>query len=100
MTKESGVVSTFKAWVFPSLVSIIGMLIWNDVTEIKSDIKALMAQSNIDKTRIDNLERQVFGKLASVPTDPKKETMTRFSTYATLPNNKETLLKQDTSKKS
>jgi hypothetical protein len=50
----------FKSWIFPGLVSILGMMIWNDVNEIKSDVKALMAQSNIDKTRIDNLEREVY----------------------------------------
>ena len=50
----------FKSWVFLGLVSVLGIMIWNDVNEIKSDVKALMAQSNIDKTRIDNLERQVF----------------------------------------
>jgi len=50
----------FKSWIFPGLVSMLGMMIWNDVSEIKSDVKALMAQSNIDKTRIDNLERQVY----------------------------------------
>jgi hypothetical protein len=52
--------SQFKNWIFPGLVSILGMMIWNDVNEIKSDVKALMAQSNIDKTRIDNLEREVY----------------------------------------
>lgn len=50
----------FKNWIFPGLVSILGMMIWQDVSEIKSDVKALMAQSNIDKTRIDNLERVVY----------------------------------------
>lgn len=35
-------------------------MIWNDVNEIKADVKALMAQSNIDKTRIDNLERLIY----------------------------------------
>ncbi len=50
----------FKNWIFPGLVSILGMMIWQDVSEIKSDVKALMAQSNIDKTRIDNLERAVY----------------------------------------
>ena len=50
----------FKSWIFPGLVSILGMMIWQDVTEIKKDVKALMAQSNIDKTRIDNLEREVY----------------------------------------
>jgi hypothetical protein len=52
--------SQFKSWIFPGLVSILGMMIWNDVNEIKADVKALMAQSNIDKTRIDNLEREVY----------------------------------------
>lgn len=50
----------FKIWIFPGIVSILGMMIWQDVTEIKKDVKALMAQSNIDKTRIDALERQVY----------------------------------------
>jgi hypothetical protein len=52
--------SQFKSWIFPGLVSILGMMIWQDVNEIKKDVKALMAQSNIDKTRIDNLEREVY----------------------------------------
>ena len=56
---------SFKVWIFPSLVSLLGLLIWNDVNEIKSDVKALMAQSNIDKTRIDNLERQLYKTTSS-----------------------------------
>jgi hypothetical protein len=50
----------FKSWIFPGLVSILGMMIWQDVTEIKKDVKALMLQSSVDKTRIDALERQVY----------------------------------------
>lgn len=53
---------SIKSWIFPGLVSLVALLIWSDVTEIKSDIKALMAQSNIDKTRIDNLERVIYEK--------------------------------------
>ena len=65
--RENPSVNAFKVWIFPSLVSIIALLIWNDVNEIKSDVKALMAQSNIDKTRIDNLERQLYKTSASFP---------------------------------
>jgi len=57
---ESTYQSQFKSWIFPGLVSILGMMIWNDVTEIKKDVKALMLQSSVDKTRIDALERQVY----------------------------------------
>lgn len=80
-------IETLKAWIFPGLVSILGMMIWNDVNEIKSDVKALMAQSNIDKTRIDNLERIIYRKTASLPFNlPNREL--EIETYAILPNRK------------
>jgi hypothetical protein len=53
-------ISQVKTWLFPSIITVLAAIIWNDVQEIKSDVKALMAQSNIDKTRIDNLERNVY----------------------------------------
>jgi len=81
-------IEAFKVWIFPSLVSILAMLIWNDVNEIKSDVKALMAQSNIDKTRIDNLERVVY-KTASTEVPFKKDSSELPQiTYAVLPDNK------------
>ena len=82
-------VGTFKVWIFPGLVSILAMMIWNDVNEIKSDVKALMAQSNVDKTRIDNLERIIYKKTASIPFDlPNREL--ELESYAILPNNRKT----------
>lgn len=86
MTKSNPAIEAFKVWIFPSLVSILAMMILNDVSEIKADVKALMAQSNIDKTRIDNLERQLY-RTASlpIPTTPKEPAM--LTRYAVLPNN-------------
>jgi len=57
---QDSMYNQFKSWIFPGLVSVMGMMIWNDVTEIKKDVKALMLQSSVDKTRIDNLEREVY----------------------------------------
>lgn len=54
-----------KVWAFPGVMSVLAAIIWQDVQEIKADTKALLAQSMIDKTRIDNLEREVFGKQAA-----------------------------------
>jgi len=85
--KENSSVEAFKVWIFPSLVSIVSLLIWNDVNEIKADVKALMAQSNVDKTRIDNLERVVYKKAASFPTSVPM-TPAVFKDVAVLPNNK------------
>lgn len=92
MIKDITVISSFKSWIFPGLVSILGMMIWNDVNEIKSDVKLLMAQSNIDKTRIDNLERQIF-KTASSPNNPSKGFIDYQQMVAILPNNKMILTK-------
>lgn len=73
---SNSVKNTIITWLFPSLVSILGYIIYQDVAEIKADVKALMAQSNIDKTRIDALERAVFAKLSTaqykVPIPPDK----------------------------
>lgn len=70
MQKDTTVVSSFKIWLFPTMVSIIGVLIWQEISEIKSDVKALLAQSNIDKTRIDNLERVLYNKPVSKSENP------------------------------
>jgi hypothetical protein len=83
-------VGTFKVWIFPSLVSILAIMIWNDVNTIKADVKALMAQSNVDKTRIDNLERIIYKKTASIPINlPNREL--ELESYAILPNTRKTI---------
>ena len=84
--RENPSVQAFKVWIFPSLVSVIALLIWNDVNEIKSDVKQLMAQSNIDKTRIDNLERQIFKTTAKLPLSNTPEVPTHETTFAVLTN--------------
>ena len=85
--RETPAINAFKVWIFPSLASAMALLIWNDVNDIKSDVKALMAQSNVDKTRIDNLERQLF-KSASAPVAPKKEIPEYQTVAAVLPDDK------------
>lgn len=87
MTKENPSIAAFKVWVFPTLVSLVSLLIWNDVNEIKSDVKLLMAQSNIDKTRIDNIERQMF-KTSSAPLAPSNQRVEYQQLVAILPDNK------------
>lgn len=83
-------VAQIKAWLFPSVITLLAGIIWNDVQEIKADIKALMAQSNIDKTRIDNLERAVFQNkpLSNVPARRNNDGDSVMF-MAIIPNNKE-----------
>jgi hypothetical protein len=58
-SSKNSIVNGIKLYLFPTLVSILSMMIWRDVTEMRSDIKALLAQSNIDKTKIEQLEKDV-----------------------------------------
>jgi hypothetical protein len=58
-TPKNSIANALKIYLFPSIVTVLAMMIWRDVTELRSDVKALLAQSNIDKTRIDNLQKDV-----------------------------------------
>jgi hypothetical protein len=58
-SSKTSVGNTFKIYLFPAMVSVLSMLIWRDVSELRSDVKALLAQSSIDKTKIEMLERDV-----------------------------------------
>lgn len=60
-----------KIWAFPLLSALVGWFvvdtlsqIRDDIQSLKADVKVLLTQSNIDKTRIDNLEREVYGSPA------------------------------------
>jgi hypothetical protein len=79
MTQTSGVINKVKTWAFPALLSIVCWFTVNTLREIradlelvKADVKLLLAQSNIDKTRIDNLERIVYAKQGFSTADQKK----------------------------
>jgi hypothetical protein len=65
-------IEQLKAYLFPTVISIMSIMIWHDVSEMKADIKQLIVQSNVDKTRIDNLERQFYKTGLKVPTPPSK----------------------------
>ena len=56
---KTSVMNGIKVYLFPTLVTILAMMIWHDVTELRSDVKSLLAQSNVDKTKIEILEKDV-----------------------------------------
>jgi hypothetical protein len=59
ITTKNSIGNSIKVYFFPSLVTVLAMLIWRDVSELRSDVKSLLAQSNIDKTEIQNLKKDV-----------------------------------------
>jgi len=48
-----------KIWLFPSLVSIIGLLIWSDLQTIKTQLSNATIQTTTDKTDIINIKNRV-----------------------------------------
>lgn len=58
-SKTDRLLNQIKLWLFPALVTILAGIIYKEVLEIRSDVKILLAQSNVDKTKIENLENDV-----------------------------------------
>ena len=56
---KGDVISTLKEWVAPALISIVGMLVWRDVTEMRADVKLLLTQQSADRVKIEQLEKDV-----------------------------------------
>jgi len=48
-----------KIWLFPSLMGILGMLIWNDLQTIKTNLANALIQTTTDKANIENLNNRV-----------------------------------------
>ena len=56
---KSSVISNLKIYLFPSLATILAMMIWRDVTELRSDVKQLLSESASNKAKVERLEKQV-----------------------------------------
>ena len=96
-----------KIWLFPSLVSILGLLIWSDLQTIKTTLATAVIQTTTDKTNITNLENRV-NKLEAVvykqprlvknnehiPGEPPKDTAPIFTKIiATKPEERNIVVK-------
>lgn len=72
------ILDRIKAWAFPAMITFLATIIYNDLQQIKTDIRTLMQHSSADDIRIQNLERQVFGKQANLPYKPVKDKSAPF----------------------
>jgi len=60
-----------KIWLFPSLVSILGLLIWSDLQTIKTTLATAVIQTTTDKANITNLQNRVDRLEAAVYKQPR-----------------------------
>ena len=48
-----------KEWITPSLISIVGMMLWSQLTELRTDVKQLLITQSGDVVKITSLEKDV-----------------------------------------
>lgn len=56
---KSDVVSVLKEWVTPTLISVLGLFIWRDLTELRQDVKFLIKEQSIVMVKTNLLETRV-----------------------------------------
>jgi hypothetical protein len=58
-TTETKGIDAVKAYITPSLVTIIGFMLWGQMSEMKSDIKELLSKQSANAVRIQNNEADI-----------------------------------------
>jgi hypothetical protein len=53
------VISVIKEWASPVLIGIVSMLLWRDVSELRSDVKILLTQQSANEVRIQSMEADI-----------------------------------------
>lgn len=48
-----------KAWLTPLLIIAVATFLYDDITELKADVKTLLAQSSADAVKIEYLEMEI-----------------------------------------
>lgn len=78
-------INAVKEYVAPIFMGIVGLFLWRDISEMRSDVKLLLTQQSADKIRIENvitdvatLKTFVFGEKGTNtfnprPTQPAKK---------------------------
>jgi hypothetical protein len=81
------VISILKEWASPVLIAVVGMLLWRDITEMRSDVKLLLVQQSADRVKIEQLEDDVkllktyvlVPQNSQTPNPPEERTQERTS---------------------
>jgi len=53
------VINSVKQWLTPGLISLVGMMIWGQLSELKSDVKTLLINQGVTQTKLLALEKEV-----------------------------------------
>ncbi len=59
-------VSVIKEYISPILITVIGMFVWRDMSEMRNDIKTLLANQSANQVKIETLQADVTALKAYV----------------------------------
>lgn len=82
------IIDKIKIWASPAIMSVLGMLIWSDLQEMKHDVKRLLEVSSSQQARIESLERDLalikgtYFKRASNKSSKEDNTLPFFIPFA------------------
>jgi len=82
---QSKIVGAIKEFLAPILLSIVGLFIWRDISEMRADVKLLLVQQSADRVKIENMEGDI-AMLKSVVLQPGR---VKDGTYTVQPAKKE-----------
>jgi hypothetical protein len=53
------VMSRVKEYITPGLITILGVMLWAEISELKRDVKTLLANDAASKMKVDMLEKEI-----------------------------------------
>lgn len=56
---DSNTVNVIKQYIAPGLLSIIGLFLWRDVSEMRADLKTLLSNQSANEVKIQTLQADV-----------------------------------------
>ena len=84
----TNIIDKIKIWASPAILSVLGMVIWADLQEMKRDVKRLLEVSSSQQARIESLERDmsliknIYFKKASNEPIKEDKTLPFFMPFA------------------
>ena len=82
-TDSRAVIRSVKEWITPGLVTIVGVMIWAQLIELKQDVKTLLLANSATQQRLAMLEKEVDYLRIKVYTDEYNESKQRLPERAT-----------------
>lgn len=58
-TKQDVILTTVKSYITPILISILGIMLWSQLSELRGDVKKLLAYQAANDVKVSMLEKEV-----------------------------------------